>query len=86
MTRFDMKVVIFVNKIAKCRKSATVRPSTCRVGKPDLWKILSGRVLLWSHLRPRRYNVDPNLLGRLLMELREGGGLVYSIPGGMLVL
>ena len=38
------------------------------------------------HLRPRRCNVGPNLLGRLLMELREGGGLVYSIPGGMLVI
>ena len=61
MTRFDMKVVIFVNKIVKCRKSVTVRPSTCRVGKPDLWKILSGRVLLWRHLRSRRCNVAPNL-------------------------
>ena len=56
-----MKVVICVNKIAKCRKCATVRPSTCRVGEPDLWKILSGRVLLRRHLRSRRCNVAPNL-------------------------
>lgn len=59
MTFFDVKVAVFVNKIAKCRKSATVRPSTCRVGKPDLRKILSGRVLLRRHLRPRRCNVGP---------------------------
>lgn len=61
MTFFDVKVAVFVNKIAKCRKCATVRPSTCRVGKPDLWKILSGRVLLRRHLRSRRCNVAPNL-------------------------
>lgn len=30
--------------------------------------------------------VGPNLLGRLLMELRESGGLEYSIPEGMLVM
>lgn len=59
MTFFDVKVAVFVNKIAKCRKCATVRPSTCPVGEPDLWKILSGRVLLWRHLRPRRCNVGP---------------------------
>ena len=61
MTFFDVKVAVFVNKIAKCRKCATVRPSTCRVGEPDLWKILSGRVLLRRHLRSRRCNVAPNL-------------------------
>lgn len=49
-----MKVAVFVNKIAKCRKCATVRPFTCPVGEPDLWKILSGRVLLRRHLRSRR--------------------------------
>ena len=38
------------------------------------------------HLRPRRCNVSPDFLGRLLMELREGGGLEYSLPGGMLVI
>ena len=30
--------------------------------------------------------VGPNLLGRLLMELREGGGFEYSIPEGMVVM
>ena len=31
-TFFDLKDVVFVNKIADCRKSARARASTCRVG------------------------------------------------------
>lgn len=48
-------------------------------GKFDLNHALEGdgKVKIWW---------VPNLLCRMLMELREGGGLVYPILGGMLVI
>ena len=40
-TFFDLKDVVFVNKIADCRKSARDRASTWRVGRWIFWKILA---------------------------------------------
>ena len=41
-TFFDLKDVVFVNKIADCRKIAKPRASTRRVGRCEFWKILAG--------------------------------------------
>ena len=40
-TFFNLKDVVFVNKIADCRKSARARASTRRVGQWIFWKILA---------------------------------------------
>ena len=41
ITFFDLKDVVFVNKIADCRKIAKPRVSTRRVGRCEFWKILA---------------------------------------------
>ncbi len=42
MTFSDMKVAVFVNKIANCRKSATVRPSHVGCGGRDFGRFCRG--------------------------------------------
>ena len=41
ITFFDLKDVVFVNKIADCRKFAKPRASTRRVGRCEFWMILA---------------------------------------------
>lgn len=42
MTYFDIKDVVFVNKIANCRKSAKEKVCACRGRRLDFWKISAG--------------------------------------------
>lgn len=63
MTYFDMKVAVFVNKIANCRKCATVRASARQVGWPDFWKILAGLVHLMEASASSQMQHGPQSLG-----------------------
>lgn len=64
ITFFDLKDVVFVNKIADCRKIAKPRASTRRVGRCEFWKILA----IVRSLARRRFRLagkcsaDPTLM------------------------
>ena len=64
---FDLKDVVFVNKIADCRKIAKPRASTRRVGRCEFWKILA----IVRSLARRRFRLvekcpaDPTLMDRI---------------------
>ena len=53
MTYFDIKDVVFVNKIANCRKSAKEKVCACRGRRLDFWKISAGL--------PRKIQRSPNI-------------------------
>jgi len=59
MTYFDIKDVVFVNKIANCRKSAKEKVCACRGRRLDFWKISAGL--------PRKIQRSPNIT-----EARQG--------------
>lgn len=76
MTKYE-QCTEFRDVLVRSQGMVIVEDQTTFPGKnADTWGV---------KLKDGKY-VGPNLLGRLLMELREGGGLVYSIPGGMLVI
>ena len=64
ITFFDLKDVVFVNKIADCRKIAKPQASTRRVGRCEFWKILA----IVRSLARRRFRLagkcsaDPTLM------------------------
>lgn len=53
MTYFDIKDVVFVNKIANCKKSAKEKVCACRGRRLDFWKISAGL--------PRKIQRSPNI-------------------------
>ena len=59
MTYFDIKDVVFVNKIANCRKSAKEKVCACRGRRLDFWKISAGL--------PRKIQRSPDI-----PEARQG--------------
>lgn len=76
MTKYEQSAE-FRDALARSKGMVIVEDQTSFPGKnADTWGV---------KLQDGKY-VGPNLLGRLLMELREGGGLEYSIPDGMLVI
>lgn len=76
MTKYE-QCAEFRDALFRSKGMVIVEDQTTFPGKnADTWGV---------KLKDGKY-VGPNLLGRLLMELREGGGMEYSIPGGMLVI
>lgn len=54
-----MKFAVFVNKIANCRKCATVRAFTRRVWRPGFWKILKGLYCIEHYSNTQTENLSP---------------------------
>ena len=76
MTKYEQSAE-FRDALVRSQGMVIVEDQTTFPGKnADTWGV---------KLKDGKY-VGPNLLGRLLMELREGGGLDCSIPDGILVI
>ena len=66
ITFFDLKDVVFVNKIADCRKIAKPRASTRRVGRWNFWEILA----MVRSLARRRFRLA-NVLLFLYLSIQD---------------